>query len=106
MEQADKSFCTIEEYLKLEEQEDFRYEYHDGEVFAMAGAALDSVDPKHSAIAANLLRLLGNHLYGKGCGPYTSDLKIYIEKLNRFLYPDVSFFSVTGLEQKKTKSLT
>jgi Uma2 family endonuclease len=103
MEQPDKSFYSIEEYMKLEEQEDHRYEYHDGEVFAMAGAAQDSGDPKHSAIAANLLRLLGNHLYGKGCRPYTSDLKIYIEKLNRFLYPDVSVFCGDRIRSEKDK---
>jgi Uma2 family endonuclease len=39
---------TIEEYLALEKETDNKYEYHDGEVYAMAGGT-----PTHSLIANN-----------------------------------------------------
>jgi Uma2 family endonuclease len=87
MEQAEKRFYTIQDYNRLEEENQLRYEYHDGEVFAMAGG-----DPKHSAIAANFLILLGNQLNRVGCRPYISDLKIHIESVNRSIYPGVSVF--------------
>ena len=39
---------TLAEYNQLEEDTQQRYEYHDGEVFAMAGAATDVGDPVHN----------------------------------------------------------
>ena len=87
MEQPAKHHLTLDEYNQLEEETSTRYEYHDGEVFAMAGG-----DPKHSVIAGTLITLLTNALRskGKGCTPFTSDTKFYIPSINRSLYPDVS----------------
>ena len=45
-----KHKLTLEEYNQLEEDTGQRYEYHDGEVFAMAGAATDVGDPVHNII--------------------------------------------------------
>ena len=47
------------EYLHLERQAEFRSEFFDGEMFAMAGGTRE-----HSLIGANLVRELGNHLMG------------------------------------------
>lgn len=85
MEHATKKRVSLAEYNQLEEEDDLRYEYHDGEVFAMAGG-----DPKHSAIAGSIIYLLSSALRGKGCTPFTSDTKFYIASLNKSLYPDVS----------------
>jgi Uma2 family endonuclease len=85
MEHVLKKKLSLEEYNQMEEEEQWRYEYHSGEVFAMAGG-----DPKHSAIAGSIIYLLSSALRGKGCTPFTSDTKFYIEALNKSLYPDVS----------------
>ena len=81
---------TLEEYNLLEEENQQRYEYHDGEVFAMAGAATDVGDPVHNAICHNLHVFLGNALRKKSCNVFTSDQKVRIDFINRSLYPDAS----------------
>ncbi len=84
MEPAVKEKLSLAEYQRLEEETDTRYEYHDGEVFAMSGAAR-----KHSAISSNINGFLRNSL-PSGCRPFDSDLKIYIETVKKGLHPDVS----------------
>jgi Uma2 family endonuclease len=96
MDQIQESKLSLEEYNRLEDERNQRYEYHDGEVFAMAGG-----DPKHGAIASNLIRLLGNALLGKGCRVFNSDVKVYIIALNKSLYPDLSV--VCGLVERSDK---
>ncbi len=83
-EALDHRKLSLTEYQQLEEDTDTRYEYHDGEVFAMSGAAR-----KHSAISSNVGRNLGN-LLPKGCRPFNSDLKVYVEAVNKGFHPDVS----------------
>ncbi|MEM9832482.1 MAG: Uma2 family endonuclease [Bacteroidota bacterium] len=57
---------------------------HDGEVYTMAGGS-----PKHGVIAGNVIGLLQSKLK-KGCRIGSSDLKFYIESIDRSLYPDAS----------------
>lgn len=61
-----------------------RYEYHNGEVFAMSGASR-----KHSAIATNVSGFLDANL-PRGCRPFDSDLKVYVEAVKKGFHPDVS----------------
>lgn len=84
MEAVTQQRISLAEYQQLEEDTDTRYEYHDGEVFAMSGAAR-----KHSAIASNVGRNLGN-LLPAGCRTFDSDLKVYVEAVNKGFHPDVS----------------
>jgi Uma2 family endonuclease len=79
-----QSYISPEEYLRTEEQSPIKHEYIDGHVYAMAGA----LDP-HVTIAGNLFALLRNHVRGKGCRVHISDMKVRIESLNIFYYPDV-----------------
>ena len=76
---------TLEEYHQLEEEMQQRYEYHDGEVFAMAGG-----DPVHNAIGVNITTLLNQLLREKNCNVFNSDQKVWIESIRRSLYPDAS----------------
>jgi Uma2 family endonuclease len=46
-------YFSPEEYFHWESQQELRYEYIDGEVFAMAGGTI-----AHSAITVNLISLL------------------------------------------------
>lgn len=81
---------TLAEYNQLEEDTQQRYEYHDGEVFAMAGAATDVGDPVHNVIGGNVIYILNQLLRKKNCKVYTSDQKVYIDFINKSLYPDAS----------------
>lgn len=88
---------SIEEYLALEKETDTKYEYHDGEVYAMAGGT-----PTHSLISNNVGRGLGNALIGKRCFTYNSDLRVATSR-NRYVYPDVTVVcgKVTYFEELK-----
>ncbi len=76
---------TIEEYLDIEDDSEVRYEYHDGEIFMMAGAM-----PAHSLISANLSRAIGNALGNKNCMPMDGSLRVYVESINKIVHPDIS----------------
>lgn len=71
-----------EEYLSEELLSDVRHEYIDGEVYAIVGA-----HKYHNLIKGEMFRIFANHLLGKPCQPYASDMKVKIEK--KFFYPDV-----------------
>jgi Uma2 family endonuclease len=75
---------TVEEYFRLEENDpDTRYEYVDGNVYAMAGGTAN-----HDTIKSNMHRVLWNLLRGSNCRVYTSDMKVYISE-TRYFHPDV-----------------
>jgi Uma2 family endonuclease len=76
---------TPVEYLAWEEQQAFRHEYIDGEVYAMTGGTVN-----HGQIAMNFGIILGNHLRGRGCRILNSDVKVAIEESKDYVYPDVS----------------
>ena len=77
-------YLTPEEYVQLEEHSSVKYEYIDGEIYAMAGAT-----DAHVTIALNLAAVLRSHVRGSGCRVYISDMKARIESLNRYFYPDL-----------------
>lgn len=73
------------EYLEIERSADFKSEFFEGEMFAMAGGSA-----RHSRIATNLAREFGNKLKGGACLPYNSDLRIKVEATGLWTYPDLS----------------
>jgi Uma2 family endonuclease len=73
------------DYLRIERAAEFKSEFFDGEMFAMAGGT-----PQHSLIATNLAREFGNLLGGKPCVAYNSDLRIKVEATRLITYPDLS----------------
>lgn len=83
-------FFSAEDYLEWEKSNEIKHEYIDGEVFpmyethAMAGAKDANV-----AIALNIAALLKNHLRGGPCRVYMADMKVRVEAVNLFFYPDV-----------------
>jgi Uma2 family endonuclease len=76
---------TEAEYLAIERAAEFKSEFFEGEMFAMAGGK-----PQHSLVGSNLVREVGNRLGGTGCVTYNSDLRIKIEATRLYTYPDVS----------------
>jgi Uma2 family endonuclease len=76
---------TPEEYFVWSEQQQLRYEYIDGEVYAMTGGTLN-----HSQIAINLSIAIGTHLRGSGCRVLNSDARVNIHESNDYVYPDLT----------------
>lgn len=75
---------TIEEYLAWEPLQEPRYEYDNGEVFAMTGGTIP-----HNDIALNLYRTLYPHLRARGCRVNVSDVKVQVTPKSPYYYPDV-----------------
>jgi Uma2 family endonuclease len=80
----DSQTMTIEEYLEWEPQQDIRYEYVNGEVFAMTGGTIP-----HNDIALNLYRNLYPHLRSRNCKANVSDVKVQVTPQSPYYYPDV-----------------
>ncbi|OQX20212.1 MAG: hypothetical protein BWK80_36005 [Desulfobacteraceae bacterium IS3] len=80
----EKNKITREEYLAAERASEIRNEYFDGEIFAMAGASRE-----HNQISGNVVRVLGNQLLEKPCSVFSSDMKVKIEAVGKYCYPDV-----------------
>jgi Uma2 family endonuclease len=75
-----------EDYLKGEEIRPIRYEYVDGEVYAM-----EEESESHNIIALNFALLLKNHLRGSPCRVFMENIKVHIKTATteRFYYPDL-----------------
>ncbi|MCW7537616.1 Uma2 family endonuclease [Aquabacterium sp. A7-Y] len=71
------------EYLAWEEEQPERYEYVDGEIFAMVGSRRT-----HGRVVMNLSRHLGNHLEGGRCQVFSESMKLHIGKAT-YVYPDI-----------------
>ena len=81
---APQPFFDAQAYLAWEAEQSTKHEYHDGEVFAMAGASA-----AHVTVAGNVYMALRNHLRGSPCSVFISDMKLRVEEDNAFFYPDV-----------------
>ena len=79
-----RAFLTAEEYLAIERKAEFKSEYFNGEMFAMAGAARP-----HNRIASNVISALNPQLLNRGCNIYPSDMRVKIKKIGKYTYPDV-----------------
>lgn len=76
---------TEAEYLEIERAAEFKSEFFDGEMFAMAGGT-----PQHSLIGTNLGREFGNRLANSRCVAYNADLRIKVMASGLCTYPDLS----------------
>src|SRR5260370_9742695 len=76
---------TYADYVALEMDSTSKHEFLDGEIYAMAGGS-----EEHSALAAEMLRVLGNAVGDRPCRVHTSDLRIYVEAVGLATFPDSS----------------
>lgn len=81
---AEAGFMTPAEYLAWEAEQPVRYEYINGNVYAMAGGTLP-----HNDIAINLTTALKNFLRGTGCKVRMADAKVEISEQGPYFYPDI-----------------
>jgi len=66
-----KPVFTVEEYLDIDRSEDERYEFFDGEIYAMAGES-----GGHGDICVNLTRLISNDLLDTPYRARSKDTKV------------------------------
>ena len=89
-----KKKFTVEEYLELSRTSEIKYEYYQGEIFAMAGTSR-----RHVIISTNTIICLGIKLSGKTCRPLNSDLRIHIPQNTLYTYPDISIVCKDIIEE-------
>lgn len=84
MQTAEISSMSADEYLAWEELQEEKHEYYQGEIFAMGGARRE-----HVLVSLNIAATLKQHLRGTPCRTYMSDIKLCVETMDAFFYPDV-----------------
>ena len=75
---------TPEQYLERERKADFKSEYDDGFITAMAGGS-----PEHNTIAGNLFAEVRSQLKGRPCAAYIGDVRLCVGPTGLYTYPDV-----------------
>lgn len=79
------SFISPEEYLAADRAADFKSEYYQGEMVAMAGASKE-----HNQIVANIITELSNLTRDRDCTVYASDFRLNNAAINSYTYSDVT----------------
>ena len=81
-----RSFITPEQYLALERRAEFKSEYFDGEMYAMAGAGR-----VHNLLATRACAIVDNSFRDRDCEVYGSDMRVCVfSATGLYTYPDVS----------------
>lgn len=75
---------TIDEYLQYDLESLVRYEYIAGQLYPLLGESHNL-----KIIAENLFARLRTQLYGTSSHVFSSDMKVRIESMNAFYYPEV-----------------
>lgn len=77
---------SVEDYLQGELVSEVKYEYINGEVYAMSGAKRS-----HNIICMNLSGQLFTHLRNTSCLAFNSDMKVRVQTASDdcFFYPDL-----------------
>jgi Uma2 family endonuclease len=84
MSSQPKTYITPEEYLTIERKAEYKSEYVNGEMFAMAG-----VSERHVLIVTNIVVELGGQLRRRPCTVYSTDLRLRVSPTGLYTYPDV-----------------
>jgi Uma2 family endonuclease len=78
------AYLSEQAYLEAEKVSEVKHEYFDGEIFAMSGGSQN-----HHLLTGNTFGEIRNHLKGKPCKVFQSDMKVRIDDGNKYFYPDV-----------------
>ncbi len=84
MLKREKKYYTPEEYLALEETEDYKSEYYNGEIFAMAGGSAN-----HNRIAGNFYAVLNVAFEKEPCEAFSGDMRLLVKQSGLYTSPDV-----------------
>ena len=75
---------TEAEYLEYDLHSEFKNEFFNGQIYAMAGAS-----EKHNTISINISSELRTQLKNKPCKVYAGDMRIKVKSTGLFSYPDL-----------------
>jgi Uma2 family endonuclease len=75
---------TVDEYFEIEKSAERKSEFHNGEMFLMAGASWE-----HNLISQSLSSELYLRLKGSECQVFHSDLRVKVDRTGLYTYPDV-----------------
>ena len=80
---------SIEEWIRLEQENDTKYEYYNGEIFAMAGGS-----HTHGIICDNFFAeaLISVRKKGKDCMPFSAEHKLQLPEGKSYVYTDGMIF--------------
>ena len=78
-----KTKTSVEDYLEGEKISPVKYEYIEGEVYAMAGTS-----DNHARVAGSFFSALDAHLRDSPCEPFASEIKVRVTP-NVYYYPDI-----------------
>lgn len=84
MATAALTYYTPEEYLALERNAEFKSEYIDGQIVALAGA-----QEPHITISLNIHAELRARFRGGPCRAWANEMRVQIDGGRRYTYPDV-----------------
>lgn len=79
-----KSRLTVAEYLAIERKAEFKSEFFDGQMYAMAGA-----NRHHNIANENLSTEIGGLLKGTRCRTLSRDQRVRIGSTGLYCYPDL-----------------
>jgi len=79
-----KKRLSTDEYLAIENAAEYKSEFYDGEMFAMAGAST-----RHCLIATNLSGELYSRFKGGRCKVLVADQRVKVVRIGLYTYPDV-----------------
>jgi Uma2 family endonuclease len=75
---------SAEEYLEWERQQEYKNEYHSGEIVARSGASF-----AHNFINTNLVLAIGKHVEDKPCNVFANELRVEVKAKESYFYPDI-----------------
>jgi Uma2 family endonuclease len=75
---------TPEEYLELERKADYKSEYINGEIYAMAGASA-----AHITLIGNIWGEIRQQHKGRSCRSYAMDMRVQVKPTGMYTYPDL-----------------
>jgi Uma2 family endonuclease len=78
-------YLTPEQYLAIEREAEFKSEYYQGKMYAIAGGKR-----VHSLLKVNFGIELGSALKHQGCLVFDSDLRVRVSPTGLYTYPDIS----------------
>jgi Uma2 family endonuclease len=79
-----KTSLTPEQYLEIERKAEFKSEYYQGEMCAMAGAQRD-----HNRLVVNSVAQIHSQLRGRPCEVYSNDMRVRVGTAEFYTYPDI-----------------
>jgi len=86
-QQSDYPLMTEAEYLAFADQQEFKYEFRRGRVYAMTGGTV-----RHGIITGNIITLLNNLLGERDCSVTSPDVRVRHASMRTYRYPDVTVF--------------